>query len=1128
VAHDIFISYSSKNKTIADAVCATLEAAGLRCWIAPRDVNPGAVWAASIAEAIESSSIMVLIFSRHVNNSSHVMSELELAVNSGLVILPFRIEDIEPSSAIGFFVRTSHWLDALTEPMEQHLDRLANSVKIIMQTKDKPVGNGASVAHEPHSPIAPRPGRIVPSGQEQNYLAAVRASNAAHVMRDRVAGFGQSLSQAIAAADRRETTILEKIIAFFRDHVISAREFLDVEIDIRSGDVMLADGQYAAALETFERVQRNLRQVKTRLELEDSRVRAQTTLGELRDAFEGNGLRASDALLTARQIFEDAQQALQDERYEEAAAGLKAAHTASRTVGDEMPGLLAGKQKADVEEELRRLGEHCDSADLPLPSALEAIRALLLSGKTRLSENDVRGAAADFESASHSLSDAWTEARDSETHKQSAADLWNKAAGLNAEIRELSESNELPRPEDAARAEQALESGKRLLEKREFLAAVGELQNTVRNLGRVVLSMRSIAEAKRAAIVAQQSASSVVDALAQLCSPAVLARIEEAQKAIGTVRRGEAMLRQGEYESAAAAFKKAEEALKMQLEHGRLLNMASELERSAVESRKKTARYYSKYNVNTPSGFHEAENQLSSAKSKLLQQQDLEETIEQLRRAERGFRESLEEIEKAEWVFQIEQSVDAARRRIAGEIEETGLVPRDKFLAGVSMLEKGRKQLHIRGWDDAATAFRKAEELFRQADEEIAGSLPLLRSTRAIEEELQEIIKVWKARAQAWGQNTSLPTRSNKLIEKAHSLEEKGNYHDASASYHAAIERIRAELAKPSRAPEGWEVIDSTPSGTGWAMEVMDPRSGIKFRLIEAGRFLMGSPETEQPDDTWCEEDFCNHPAGKGVANEAGVSFLSQFWTRIRGIGRVGVMGGISGGREPSTQDSSDARSTSVRVRENEHPQHEVVIEEPFYIAVVPTTVAQWQRKPPTHRAATGRLAQLDMDARQYDDPPKDPSGIPQTRIDWNEAWAYCRHFDYRLPTEAEWEYACRAGSTSRRYGKLNDIAWHRGNSAGRIHEAGKKQPNAWGLYDMLGNISEWCSDAYDKDAYRKHARSDPFVSDGQLQVRRGGSYSEPSAAIRAAFRRSSPAKDKRPDLGFRCVCPTRGTPYEA
>ena len=74
----------------------------------------------------------------------------------------------------------------------------------------------------------------------------------------------------------------------------------------------------------------------------------------------------------------------------------------------------------------------------------------------------------------------------------------------------------------------------------------------------------------------------------------------------------------------------------------------------------------------------------------------------------------------------------------------------------------------------------------------------------------------------------------------------------------------------------------------------------------------------------------------------------------------------------------------------------------------------------------------------------------------------------YRLPSEAEWQYACKASTTGYTYGKLLDIAWYNENSNGQIHDVGQKEPNAWGLYDMLGNVWEWCYDLYD-EKYTDH-----------------------------------------------------------
>lgn len=110
----------------------------------------------------------------------------------------------------------------------------------------------------------------------------------------------------------------------------------------------------------------------------------------------------------------------------------------------------------------------------------------------------------------------------------------------------------------------------------------------------------------------------------------------------------------------------------------------------------------------------------------------------------------------------------------------------------------------------------------------------------------------------------------------------------------------------------------------------------------------------------------------------------------------------------------------------------------------------------------------------------------------------------YRLPTEAEWEYACRAGTTGARYGPLDKIAWHRGNSRERIHDVGGRQPNAWGLYDMLGNVWEWCWDIYDAEVY------------GSYRVFRGGGWFDERWSCRASVRRRSHPTLRLDDVGLR------------
>src|SRR5215470_7739472 len=132
MAHDAFISYSSRDKATADAVCATLESRGIRCWIAPRDVLPGEEYAAALVYALHHARLVILVFSSTANQSPQVLRELERAVSRGLAIIPLRIEDVPPSAAMEYYISSRHWLDALSEPLERHLVRLADTVKLLL------------------------------------------------------------------------------------------------------------------------------------------------------------------------------------------------------------------------------------------------------------------------------------------------------------------------------------------------------------------------------------------------------------------------------------------------------------------------------------------------------------------------------------------------------------------------------------------------------------------------------------------------------------------------------------------------------------------------------------------------------------------------------------------------------------------------------------------------------------------------------------------------------------------------------------------------------------------------------------------------------------------------------------
>ena len=133
MAHDVFLSYSSKDKRFADAVCATLEAHDIPCWIAPRDILPGMDYGGAIIDGIEQSRVMVLVFSSSANVSPQIKREVERAANKDLPIVLLRIEDQQPGHNLEFFLSAQHWFDAITPPFEQHLNHILEVVSLLLE-----------------------------------------------------------------------------------------------------------------------------------------------------------------------------------------------------------------------------------------------------------------------------------------------------------------------------------------------------------------------------------------------------------------------------------------------------------------------------------------------------------------------------------------------------------------------------------------------------------------------------------------------------------------------------------------------------------------------------------------------------------------------------------------------------------------------------------------------------------------------------------------------------------------------------------------------------------------------------------------------------------------------------------
>jgi formylglycine-generating enzyme required for sulfatase activity len=210
----------------------------------------------------------------------------------------------------------------------------------------------------------------------------------------------------------------------------------------------------------------------------------------------------------------------------------------------------------------------------------------------------------------------------------------------------------------------------------------------------------------------------------------------------------------------------------------------------------------------------------------------------------------------------------------------------------------------------------------------------------------------------------------------------------------------------------------------------------------------------------------------------------------------------------------------------DEKPVHQVTISQAFYTGKYEVTQAQWQSvMGTTIHQQHDKVAVSYIIVGEGDD-------YPMYFVSWEEAMSFMRRLNesndgylYRLPTEAEWEYACRAGTKGDYYADdVNDIGWSLENSGNKTHAVGGKQPNAFGLYDMSGNVSEWCGDVYHDNYYGAPTNGSAWVNGGESQKRvlRGGGWFDRAVYLRSAARFRDSSDYREYGIGFRVVAVAR------
>jgi formylglycine-generating enzyme required for sulfatase activity len=996
---------------------------------------------------------MILIYSAQVNQSYQIIRELELAVDGGLAILPFRIEEAPPSGAVEFYIGSCHWLDALTEPVEQHLEKLCRSVRANLDALGPQPGAAQRRRRPPFVPWPDQhragPARSPDTDAARNgYTAAVHARSVAHQLRKRLDHIGDRIEQRSNRAGSRKEAELLKQVRAFHDQTLANPELFAIDVSIESGETMLRDRLWHEALPVLTEAAAGIERLIQRVEAEEPRLRARVRADEVRTFFQTKLVDDSGPWDVACSTLETAEADLSKGDHAGARAGFERATELYSAALNALASAAAQKttrQAASVAEYLANQSFSRNDAYLEATRKLE-------SGQRQLEQGDPENALTEFEAAQQTLDGILTtcaaalEAMDRATAREQKAVEYCTRGGLPARRVHQSGLREL-------------ESGKSALQQGNFPRALTCFRTAYSEFDNAIEETRTLLGHKRSCDQQAKMAQARRAELDSLLQAEGLVPDEQYSRASAELDAADERLREEDFRSAilkfsgaAAMFERALLAAR-QLVETRDGALAAQLE---AETRRNEARARAQELADLRHGRREtgshdgdASNAFASAIER-FQEGDYAGALNGFVAAAAAFddlrRDTERSLAAARTVRETSERVLAKKEEIGRLIAEGGVSVRVELSAAVDRLKSA--QARVRSGD-----FVEALRQFNAAEEALTGVLGIVQSLLAEKTILRQRLADAEAKAhlalEEYCKNRQLSeeevTDQRRALLDAASLAARGQLAEAVAAFTNLFALIERDSGRGCRAPFGWEVTDAAPV-SGWAAQVRDPSTGIEFRFVPSGSFLMGSP--------------------------AGAASDTAGWDRS-----------------------------------DERPQHDVRLSKPFYLAVTTTTRAQWMQGIGERAGSAARLIT----------PGGDPSS-PVTQLTWQQARDFCRRLGYRLPTEAEWEYACRAEERTSSQ-ELSSIAWHSESNRQIPYPVGQKAPNPWGLHDMLGNVWEWCADTYNANAYSASPRVDPVDTRySPFKIVRGGSWCSPPGTVRPACRRRVTGDVSATDIGFRCV----------